>query len=100
VLATYDRYPLVIIGEAFVVGSCEAMLYGPQILLDRDVSACNIRYPLVIIGEAFVVGSCKAILYGPQILLDRDVTPFNIAKNFFSIQNFRYSKWFLLNFQN
>jgi carboxylesterase type B len=24
-------------GGAFVVGSCEAMLYGPQVLLDREV---------------------------------------------------------------
>jgi carboxylesterase type B len=26
-------------GGAFVVGSCEAMLYGPQVLLDREVKA-------------------------------------------------------------
>ena len=33
-------------GGAFVVGSCEAMLYGPQILLDRELVlvALNYRY--------------------------------------------------------
>ena len=36
-------------GGAFVVGSCEAMLYGPQILLDRELVlvALNYRYTSV-----------------------------------------------------
>ena len=37
-------------GGAFVVGSCEAMLYGPQVLLDREVVMVGINYRLGALG--------------------------------------------------
>ena len=33
-------------GGAFVVGSCESMLYGPQVLLDRDIVLVGVNYRL------------------------------------------------------
>jgi len=33
-------------GGAFVVGSCESMLYGPQVLLDRDIVLVGLNYRL------------------------------------------------------
>jgi len=37
-------------GGAFVVGSGEAMLYGPQVLLDRDVVLVTVNYRLGVLG--------------------------------------------------
>lgn len=37
-------------GGAFVVGSCESMLYGPQVLLDRDVVLVGVNYRLGALG--------------------------------------------------
>jgi len=37
-------------GGAFVVGSCEAMLYGPQVLLDREVVLVGVNYRLGALG--------------------------------------------------
>jgi carboxylesterase type B len=37
-------------GGAFVVGSCEAMLYGPQVLLDREVRAYDSAFGAVTLG--------------------------------------------------
>ena len=37
-------------GGAFVVGSCEAMLYGPQVLLDREVVLVGLNYRLGALG--------------------------------------------------
>ena len=31
-------------GGAFVVGSCESALYGPQVLLDRDLVLVGVNY--------------------------------------------------------
>jgi len=33
-------------GGAFVVGSCESQLYGPQVLLDRDIVLVGVNYRL------------------------------------------------------
>lgn len=37
-------------GGAFVVGSCEAFLYGPQVLLDRDIVLVGVNYRLGTLG--------------------------------------------------
>ena len=37
-------------GGAFVIGSCEAMLYGPQVLLDREVVLVGVNYRLGALG--------------------------------------------------
>ena len=37
-------------GGAFVVGSCESILYGPQVLLDRDVVMVGVNYRLGVFG--------------------------------------------------
>ena len=37
-------------GGAFVLGSCEAMLYGPQVLLDREVVLVGVNYRLGALG--------------------------------------------------
>ena len=37
-------------GGAFVIGSCEAMLYGPQVLLDREVVLVGLNYRLGALG--------------------------------------------------
>ena len=37
-------------GGAFVVGSCEAMLYGPQVLLDTEVVLVGVNYRLGALG--------------------------------------------------
>ena len=43
-----DLFPVVVFlhGGAFVVGSCESMLYGPQVLLDRDIVLVGVNYRL------------------------------------------------------
>jgi len=37
-------------GGAFVVGSCESMLYGPHVLLDRDIVLVGVNYRLGAFG--------------------------------------------------
>ena len=37
-------------GGAFVVGSCESILYGPQVLLDRDLVMVGVNYRLGVFG--------------------------------------------------
>jgi len=37
-------------GGAFVVGACESMMYGPQVLLDRDVVLVGVNYRLGVLG--------------------------------------------------
>ena len=37
-------------GGTFVVGSCEAQMYGPQVLLDRDVVLVGVNYRLGPLG--------------------------------------------------
>ena len=37
-------------GGAFVVGSCESMLYGPQVLLDSDLVMVGLNYRLGALG--------------------------------------------------
>ena len=37
-------------GGAFVVGSCESLLYGPQVLLDREVVLVGVNYRLGALG--------------------------------------------------
>ena len=37
-------------GGAFVLGSCESMLYGPQVLLDREVVLVGLNYRLGALG--------------------------------------------------
>ena len=37
-------------GGAFVVGSCESFLYGPQVLLDRDIVLVGVNYRLGAFG--------------------------------------------------
>jgi len=46
------RKPVIVFlhGGAFVVGSCEAALYGPQVLLDRDVVLVGVNYRLGVLG--------------------------------------------------
>ena len=45
-----EDHPLPVVvflhGGAFVVGSCESMLYGPQVLLDRDIVLVGLNYRL------------------------------------------------------
>ena len=51
-LITAELLPVVVFfhGGAFVVGSCESMLYGPQILLDRDLVMVGVNYRLGPLG--------------------------------------------------
>jgi len=46
------KMPVVVFlhGGAFVVGSCESALYGPQVLLDRDVVLVGVNYRLGPLG--------------------------------------------------
>ena len=37
-------------GGTFVVGSCEAQMYGPQVLLDRDIVLVGVNYRLGPLG--------------------------------------------------
>ena len=37
-------------GGAFVVGSCESLLYGPEVLLDRDLVLVGVNYRLGALG--------------------------------------------------
>ena len=37
-------------GGAFVVGSCESLLYGPEVLLDRDLVMVGVNYRLGVLG--------------------------------------------------
>ena len=37
-------------GGAFVVGSCESMLYGPEVLLDMDLVLVGVNYRLGVLG--------------------------------------------------
>ena len=38
-------------GGAFLVGSCEAVVYGPQVLLDRDLVLVGVNYRYSPVGK-------------------------------------------------